>query len=767
MNQTATPPIALPQELVDLLERQRARVRRRWLVHGLGIVLGLPLAACLFFFALDHVLRLPLAIRLLHTAAIAGLLGWTAWRFVKYPLSRSLSQQDTAILLEARFPELHQRLVSAVQLGGTATDGLRNQSQQMVRVLLDETMAAAKALPLHELFAPARTLRVWAGAAAVLLAATAGAVLQPATASAFVLRHLGMSVSYPRATNLQVELPPSGPDLHRVDDAASTTITMPAGGDLHVSVLAQGVVPEGVELMVTGQDGDERSIGTTPRPGGRFRHVFRRVTGSFTFHARGGDDEQGDRVVEVRTIHPPAVATIEARLTPPAYTGQDPVVQKGGAVEALVGTTVELQVTATAPVRSATAVFLEGGRRLELQPAAVADDSGTSPTFTGRFVVETPDRYQVELLGDNGLRNPDPGSYPVAALQDYSPVGRWLQPDDEGSAVLLPTATLCVRYAAKDDFGLAKAELLVELPGGREQRIALLQPVAAGTRAPLEAAGLRLLRLTDLLGEARSAQEGLALQVLLEDNKAPAANATQLPRRSIQVVDAAQLAAAIARHFRSLREEVTQALEIQEDRRARIAELQQDNPSPSQTVAQALTAVEVGQGRVQTAADRSHRQLMRAFDMHLWNGLETSNHAPKVVELYTSWHEARPEAPANDPAFHRELARQRREGTIGALELVLDPILGMVLLADSLATDLGPRAARLLAEAQVAQDAAGLRQALDGIAAVQDQAITALTQLRDRLEEWNDYQDLIQEARALRDRQRDVQLRTEELKGRK
>jgi len=104
VNQTATQPIALPQELVDLLERQRARVRRRWLVHGLGIVLGLPIAACLFFFALDHVLRLPLAIRLIHTAALAGLLGWAAWRFVQYPLSRRLSQQDTAILLEARFP---------------------------------------------------------------------------------------------------------------------------------------------------------------------------------------------------------------------------------------------------------------------------------------------------------------------------------------------------------------------------------------------------------------------------------------------------------------------------------------------------------------------------------------------------------------------------------------------------------------------------------------------------------------------------------------
>ena len=32
----------------------------------------------------------------------------------------------------------------------------------------------------------------------------------------------------------------------------------------------------------------------------------------------------------------------------------------------------------------------------------------------------------------------------------------------------------------------------------------------------------------------------------------------------------------------------------------------------------------VGQGRIQTAADQTHRQLMRAFDLHLWNRLDSA-----------------------------------------------------------------------------------------------------------------------------------------------
>jgi hypothetical protein len=106
-------------------------------------------------------------------------------------------------------------------------------------------------------------------------------------------------------------------------------------------------------------------------------------------------------------------------------------------------------------------VFLEGGRRVELAPAVMQDDSGTSTVQRGRFTIESSDRYQIELLADSGLRNPNPGTYPISALQDYAPVGRWLLPDDEGTP-LLPEALLCVRFEAHDDFGLSAVNLAIE-----------------------------------------------------------------------------------------------------------------------------------------------------------------------------------------------------------------------------------------------------------------------------------------------------------------
>jgi hypothetical protein len=760
---------ALGLELDRLLAGQLQRVRRRFLVHGLAVVLLLPAAWIVVAFALDHVLRLPAPIRLLHSAAMLGLCAFAAMRWLRHPLSVHLQPSDVAVLLERVFPELHQRLVSAVQLKG-ALDGvggaggeLRNQSTAMIERLLDDTAAAARGLPLERLLDPRRTRQVWAGAASVLLLIAGFAAMAPATARIFVLRHLGADVPYPRATTLVVELPPNGTEVQRVDADGRTELTLAAGGDLHVSVRATGEVPTEVFLDVEA-GADRRSVPMQTRPDGRFRHVFRRLAADFQFHARGGDDDRGDRLVVVHTVHPPQVAQIKAELRPPAYTRKPPVVQNGGAIEALTGTAVALSVSVTDQVTSAVAVFLESGKRLQLDPTAVSDDSGTVTAFVGRFTVETGDRYQVELTARNGLRNPNPGTYPVNALQDYAPVGHWLLPDDESGTLLLPDALLCVRGEAHDDFGLLQAQLRIDAGNGRQRELQLLHADAASP--PVALSFVELVELKQLLGDQRTA-EGVSLQIDLRDNREPVANTTELPRRQVQIVDQGQLAAAIGRHFRSLREAVEQSIDLQGDRRARLAELLAEKPSPGAHTSQALTTVEVGQGRIQTVADQLLHGMMRAFDVHLWNRLETSPVAPTVVDLYLAWHRAHQEPIAYQPAFYRDLLQRQRQGSLGAMETCLDPILSMIATCDHLQSELAPQAVRLLARAQVARGDADLQQTIAAAVEVQANIVASLQKLLGRLDEWNDFQDLVQEARALREKQRDVQNRTEDLRGRK
>jgi hypothetical protein len=499
--------------------------------------------------------------------------------------------------------------------------------------------------------------------------------------------------------------------------------------------------------------------------------VFRRLASSFEFRARGGDDDQGDRLVVVRTVRPAQVATLAAEVTPPAYTGVDRIEQQGGAIEALVGSAVELTVQATAPVREAQLVFLESGARVPLEAVRLQDDGGASTEWRGAFTLTATDRYQVELVAQNGLRNPNPGTYPISALKDYEPVGRWLLPEDDTLA-LLAGGILCLRVDARDDFGLEAVDLVVERGG----EVVLTQPLLPAPDAGAAAQPprkrvfpTRLFEVRELLGSSEGG-EGLFAQLMLRDNREPEPGVAQLPRRIIQIVDSQQLAGLIAKRFRRLREEVEQAYSVQADRAERLDELLlriqggDDVPSAGE-IAQVLTGLEVGQGRVQSSIERTVLGLMRAFDLHLWNRLETSQHAATVIELFEQ-HAASLAAPvALDPDFYRDLVARRRAGTLGAMETTLDPILTMFQLTDDLATGDAPRVGRLLAKAQVARGDGDRTPLLVEARERQRAILTVLEQLLLRLEEWNDYQDLVQEVRALRDRQRDLQNRTEEARG--
>lgn len=753
------------RQLDQLLQQQLRRLRRRFLLHGLGAAIALPAAAILLFFLLDHTLRLPAPVRLLNSAALLVVTAYGIWHFVRRPLRLPLRTVDMAVLLERQFPELHQRLVSAIQLAGSAQgDDLRNQSPAMITALLQDTAAAVAPLPLERLLTARLTARLWAAASLLLLVLGVGAIAAPATAWAFALRHLGLSASYPRATTLLLELPPAGANLQREEREGLTVLTLPAGADLHVSVLAEGTVPDEVFLDIQNAGGDERSVGMTPRAGGRFRYVFHPVKGNLRFHARGGDDDEGDRVVEVRTVHPPAVAQIQATLQPPAYTGEPAVVQTGGPIEGLAGSEVQLAVTATSAVEAATLVFLESGRRLELQPATLEDDSGKSSGFTVKFRIDTSDRYQVELQGSRGLRSPVPGTYPISVLPDYTPVGRWLQPDDDSPPMLLPDAILCVRLDAHDDHGLSAVALGIE-SAGKQNQFPLLPPLPAGAPMQKQLLATEIYQVKDLLQSQKAGLDSLFLTAQLHDNCVPTMGLTELPRRSVQIVDPAQLAAAIARQFRSLREDLERTLSLQQDRRARIEELLHDNATRNTATMQVLTGVEVGEGRIQTTAEQTHRQLMRAFDLHLWNRLDPAPAAATVPQLYLAWFREHQDARAFAPEFYRDLIARRQAGTLGPMETTLDPILGMIGLADALLAELTPQCLRLLAEAQVAKDQGELTDRLTRTVQVQTRIETALQHLLDRLDDWNDLQDLIQETRALRDRQKEVQGRTEELRG--
>ena len=117
-----------------LLDAQLARIRRRFLLHGLGWVVAAIAAATVVYFGLDLGLQLPRAVRIVVSLGVLAYLAAGVRRRVLYPLRRSFGREDVAIAFERRFPELHERLISAYQLEVAAGRGAdrREQSDAMI-----------------------------------------------------------------------------------------------------------------------------------------------------------------------------------------------------------------------------------------------------------------------------------------------------------------------------------------------------------------------------------------------------------------------------------------------------------------------------------------------------------------------------------------------------------------------------------------------------------------------------------------------------------
>lgn len=763
---------AWSDQIDALLGEQLRRIRGRFLLHGIGWMVAGAAACTVLYYLLDVGLQLPTPVRVIVTLGIVTYLGFALRRRVVYPMRRAFGREDVAIAIERRFPELRERLVSAFQLKaalapGTAPRSLRDQSAAMIERVVADASAAVRSLPLGRVLDPRRTAKVWSAAAGFVFALGLAAALQPTQFRVFLQRAVGIGVDYPRRTQLHVELPQDVEGV-RITESGDrrVDVLMSSGDDLPVLVRAEGVVPREVFLGVDGGRGLPSDISMTQRPGGRFRHVFRRVQGTFSFHAHGGDDPRGDLDVFVRTVDPPLVGTIDTELDFPAYTGLADETRSGGAIEAVVGTTAHVRVTATSPVQRAALRFLESGKELPLAPVRIEDDSGAGLTFGGTFVVTASDRYQVDLENAEGLTNPRPGMYPVIALEDHTPVGRVLVPGGDDINVVLKTGKLPIRIEAKDDYGVETA--VAVLTTGRD--------ATAETRRPLfespEGAPVRSTVLTALVDVAtiaggEPAREGdvIGLELELVDNREPEPNVSELPRRQVHVVDPVELARRISSHFRRIRDQVETALDQQRAMQDALGNLLEQLPDPDAGRDPRLVGLQVGQSRVVATTRRVREQMMQVYDTTLFNGLEgaDSMHAPRVQELYVDFHTEQESPEPYVPDFYRLVAAEQSVGRIGPMEKALDPILGMLVRSDSIVEERGAAAVEALDAAGVAASKDALRDLLTNVAAHQQAIEADLVALLSQLDEWNEFQDVVQQARALRDAQKDIEYRTRAL----
>lgn len=741
------------------LRALRRRVWMLFLLEGGAKVLAALALLVGAAFGLDVWLHLPAAVRLLHLAAIgAGTLA-AAWRWIVFPLRRPLDLDDMALQIEATHPELHDRLVSAWQLSRLArAEGGRGDSSP---ALVEALVAEARGL-LHDLH-PARALHVRPalrrGAAgcgiaigiAMLLAAS------PENLSVWYHRALGEDVAWPQRTVLRVLLPTRNPNLLVRPDPVGPRVSLARGTDLLVRVAAQGVTPSRVTLHVATEAGERRDREMSRRGEDEFLYRFRAVVEAFTFHVTGGDDVDRLPTVRVDVLAPPEIEGLEAHYRYPAYTGLPPVTRAAPNLEGPAGTEVELRVRTNLPVASA---FLRLGDDPRGTPLEITEDRELRAPLT----IETPQTYSIALVAANGLRNLDPGFYTIRPIPDRPPSLKVLSPlpvDGEWTA----QASLPIRVRATDDYGVVGMNLRAWTAGAEEEAASLWhrEVPLPGTRAM---DGAVLLELRDAAaalappGEGPSQAaipEGFVIRWAVEARDGrPGASPDargQGPEGRIEVIGVPEFHRKWMERQIRMKDDLILLRKQQATLRERTLALSRAPESG------AVLEAELRQGQIVRKLRAGLEGLVRLFEAHLFNRTETSSQAEALLQDAFALAVERQEAGEEEDALAYALAigEMVESGRYGSLD-ILGRILAMIRVGSAAHTTHGPAALAELRAARV--DVGDAPRALERAAEAQARFLAALDDLLSRMEEWEDYQEILRLARELMESQRDLEDRT-------
>ncbi|MFB3893004.1 MAG: hypothetical protein ACE15C_13380 [Phycisphaerae bacterium] len=485
----------------------RMEIKGRLAGEGIAWValalVGLVLATFIF----DYLMRLPTGLRaFLMAAALCGV-AYVAWRRLVAPLQVPMDEDALALLVERKWKDLGDRLISAIQFS-RAAELAPGTSEAMIRHMAGEANARAAALRFGQVVERRVLWRtVWASVLAVALLAGLCVWQSNLMGIWFQRNVLFGDVAWPQDTYLKVAKYTTG------EGAAIRTTWLAdkdgnaligygpkdeQGNDLPLEKDPDPLVLRGDPMTVTVAVDDRvskvvpqyvvfhanyPSVGPTeeqaavihppenaPEP---FNHIhtyekkFENVGEEFTFYVTGGDDAMDrDRRHQVRLVDPPMLHGMEFKIDYPEYMKRKPTEFElvKGLMTVPLGSDVTIRGIANKELKSARLV-IEGKE----QPATVTDvaDVGPRRGVIGRFTVLGPNSLgkqtlKVAMVDSAGYANLRGTVYEIQVQPDLAPEVT-IKPRGIGNGVTY-RAIVPLSLTVRDDNGVMDVGVAVNVP---------------------------------------------------------------------------------------------------------------------------------------------------------------------------------------------------------------------------------------------------------------------------------------------------------------
>jgi hypothetical protein len=713
------------------IARLRRQSRRLILAYGVAGCVAAVLGALLLLGLLDHAFRTEdRGVRIMLSLALAGVIGWSLYRYLWPALLFRQSDVAIARRVEKRFPNLADHLSSAISFLDQREEEQTAGSAELRRAVIAQTTADVETLRWSAVIEPRPVRRAGAIAGCLILAALAVVIFNPRMA-AVGLERLAVpwsDVAWPRTHYLAFKSP----------------VTRVAIGQVfEVELIDQhGDAPDDARIVYRSSNrggGIDEQTGAFQKIGGALVARKENVVTPFEYRAIGGDDDTMDWI-GVEVVEPPAVASVAMRLHPPAYTGLPPSASERR-IEALRGTQVTLAGKTTRPIKSA-AIRQENGPAVSLQVTDDGKGFALGESAREPWRVDQSGKYWIELSDSDGLVGGAEDSWDMRAIVDEAPRVTLERP--LATLYCTPSAVVAVKVSATDDLAIRQVALNYlrsdQSDAGEQSVVLYAGPEIASPRTISAGAALPSAESHAIEHEWDLAPLSLAPGVQLTITAAaadyrPQTGVSQAAR--IIVLTPAEFEERIAARQAAILAEIARVLKMQQEVR---------------TVTRGLLtqATQVRQFRKQDAdgahtIELSQRQVRRSLAGTSEGVLSQTS---TLLEELTANRIDSPEMIRRVERIEQEVRRLDAQELGTAEQNLVSVIKNSELLLNR-------------PENEVREIVARMADELTSAIAAQDGVVSALEQLLAELAEWTDYRDIAREVSEIQQQQRQLRSRTE------
>jgi len=388
-------------EISAVLSRLKAAIRRYVLLEGFALVIvtmsllfWISLGLDVLYFEFSR-LDLPIMFRavFLVIAAAMVVFGFSSWVVLR--LIRSFRARALAMVLERRFPELDDRLISAVELSESGPRHASALTRLMISQTIESVSAAVQKLDLSSVFDRVPMRRAFLTAVVLVTSILAFTATNSAALQRWIRAYVNLEDAYwERETSLvcRVVAQPGDvvKDFEELDDRFE--YRHPRGADLSLVIEIpderrpdgnEWKNPDRVVLDIEAETGGGNRVPLSTEP---YRYTLSQVQEDLEIEIRGGDFINRKPYI-VRVVDQPRVDQITLDIDYPEYTGLNELSETTRTVQ---GSEISL------PMES----------RFELTAT-------TNKKLTGMRIVSQPEQFELEvtesetrlvLLGADGTR---------------------------------------------------------------------------------------------------------------------------------------------------------------------------------------------------------------------------------------------------------------------------------------------------------------------------------------------------------------------------